>query len=246
MAAPVAVQRARQAMDLNDFAQAPERRVRAFLFDQDGRIDIRSGVVQGHDQVQRPAQAFDPFMRRAVLVQHHAAHRAAGPLLAMRSAPRRAAQQARPLQCRLRPGVTPGEVMVPDKVLVKMLRRETRIHRSVQSQNLLDNVRRHTSQGRFAEPTVVQTVKAIVLMTNPPTPERPFAHTQNLSRFNLAQLMTFPSVQNTFELHQSQSLQHRRPVHPNLLTRSLNQTGQLVCYKHRTYRVLLTVSNHPA
>ena len=216
VAAPVAVQRAGQALRADHLAQALEGAHGAFLLDQERRVDLGCRVVQGDDQIEAAAQALDPLVRRAVLMQHHAAQRAARALLAVRPAAPRPGHQPGPLKRRLGPGIAKPKPVIAHQVLVEMLDREAPIARSVELQHAADPVHRNPPRRGRPQTPVVKPLKTFLLITAPPATERPLAHPQNLRRLRLAQLAALPSLQYRLELHPPQSLQYFRPAHPNL------------------------------
>ena len=58
VSAALGIERPGQAVLREHLLQRPEGRGRAFLLDQEGRVDLRGGIVQGDDQVERrPAGA---------------------------------------------------------------------------------------------------------------------------------------------------------------------------------------------
>ena len=59
-------------------------------------------------------------------------------------------------------------------------------------------------------------------------------------RLDLAQLLALPAPGYPREFHRSQSLQHLRPLHPRPPLWGDSETGQIVCYKNRTYHVSAT------
>jgi hypothetical protein len=102
--AAVGVEAHRQAVLGKDLFQPPEGRGRAFLLNQKGRIDRPGRVIERHDQVELRL-AFEPFVARAVLMQHHPRQRPPLALPPMRPLARRLRHDARPLQMQLEPGV---------------------------------------------------------------------------------------------------------------------------------------------
>ena len=68
----------------------------ALLRDKEGRVDPVVGVVHRHNQI--PPLIRDPLMRGAILVQHHADHRAPGSLAPVRPPARRSVNPAGALQ----------------------------------------------------------------------------------------------------------------------------------------------------
>ncbi len=70
-------------MRIDHFRQGPEAAHRAFLRNKERRVNPAVGIVHGDDQI--PPLIRNPLMTGPVLMQHHANHRAAGPLAAMSS-----------------------------------------------------------------------------------------------------------------------------------------------------------------
>ena len=81
MAAPVGIERGKQAVALDGLAHPAKAARRAFLLDEEHAGVLAGGIVHRHDQV--PEVAGHPFMRAAVLVDHHPRHRRTFPALAV-------------------------------------------------------------------------------------------------------------------------------------------------------------------
>ena len=75
--------------------------------------------------------------------------------------------QACALQGGLGPGVAPGEAMVGAEMVVEVLDRPARMAGSVLLEHPFDPVGRHAARGRLVEPSVEQSVQAIVLVAAP-------------------------------------------------------------------------------
>ena len=243
MAAAVGVEAQRQPVPAKHFQQSPKRRIRAFLLDQEGRQNPARGVVQRHDQVERRLAA-EPFVPRAVLMQHHARQRPARALASMRPAPLGALQQTARMKKRLRPRVAPVEAMMFHEPFMKMLGREARIPLAIKRLHFRLTTRRNPLGRDLAEPTVPQSRLALVLETLPPPPKRPFAHTQKLRRLQLTELRRLPTTQYVLELDHPHTLMGFRPPHPTP-SKGPMRTGQIVCYLNRTYPVLARISQSP-
>jgi len=185
------------------------------LLDQKGRENGARGVVQRHDQIER-RPAGEPFVPRAVLMQHHARHRSARSLAPMRPAPLGLLQQPPRMQKRLRPRVAPGEGVVARQMLVKMLGREARIPRLVKRLHLSLAIGRNTLARRLAEPAVQQARLARFLEAVAPAPKRPLPNPQQLRRFHLTELRRLVTAQNVQKPHHPHTLQGFRPAHPKL------------------------------
>lgn len=192
MAAAIGVEAAWQTVLRDHLVQRAEGRMRALFRDQKGRVDLARGIVQRHDQVER-RRAVQPFMPRSILVQHHAPQRAARPLAAMRSPPRRGCQKTLAMQKRLGPGVAPIEAVHPDQPFVKMLRGEPAIARPVQLSHACGFRRRDPPRRRLAQSPVNQTGFSFLLKPTRPAAKRPFTHPHQLGRLKLADLLGFPS-----------------------------------------------------
>ena len=89
--AAIGVEAHRQAVRAENLVQRPEGRGRAFLLGEKRRIDFPRRIVEGHDQIERRL-AFEPFVPRAVLMQHHAGQRPPLALAPMRALARRLRQ----------------------------------------------------------------------------------------------------------------------------------------------------------
>ena len=81
--------------------------------------------------------------------------------------------QACALQGGLGPGVAPGEAMVGAEMVVEVLDRPARMAASVLLEHPFDPVGRHAARGRLVEPSVEQSVQAIVLVAAPVAAEAP-------------------------------------------------------------------------
>ena len=170
-------------------------------------------------------------------MQHHAGQGAPGSLLAVGRAARRLGHQAGVLERELGPAVAQLEVMVLAQLVVEMLDREAAVALAVQGQHLLHLVDRHPPCRRLAEASIVQAVQTGLVVAITPAAEGPLAHPQDLRRLRLAQLALLPASVDILELHHSQSLQHLRPPHRSLPLGETHPTGQIACYKNRSYRV---------
>jgi hypothetical protein len=212
----------------------------AFLVDQEGRVERAGGVIQGDDQIELRVQGGQPAMRRAVLMQEHAAQRPARAFLAVRPAARRLGDQPGRLQAQLGPGVAPRKTVALAQLVVEMLGREAAVTLAIQGQHLVDLIDRHPPAGGLAEPSIEQARGAFAVVAIPPAPEGPLAHPQDLGGLGLAQPALSPAPIDLLELHLSQSLQHLRPPHPPLPAGGPDPTGQIACYEDRSYRVSAT------
>src|SRR5665213_2016782 len=107
VAAAITVERTEQAVPRHHLAKPLEARGGAFLLDQEGRVDRAGRVIERHYQIVVPDIAGEPGVARGVLVQHHADHRPARTLLAMRRPLHRRPHQAGALQVNLGHRVAP-------------------------------------------------------------------------------------------------------------------------------------------
>ena len=239
MACPVGVQRARQAVFGDHLGEPLEAALRALLLDQESRVDLGRRVVQGHDQIELLIERRDPMVRRAVLMQQHAGQRPPGPLLAMCRAPGRPRDQPGLLQAQLGPGIAQVKTVVPAQLVVEVLGGEAAVALAIEGQHLVHLVERHAPGRRLAEPPIAQALRARRVVALPPAAEAALAHAQDLRGLRLAQPALLPAPVKLLELHLSQSLQHLRPPHPPLPVED-DPTGQIACYKNRSYRVSAT------
>ena len=132
-------------------------------------------------------------------------------------------------------------VVVPaHQMLVEVLDREAGIAIAIELEHLRHLVDRHPPRRGAPDAPIVQTFQARVLVALSPAPKRALAHAQDLGRFQLAQRVALPAVENLLELHQSQSLQHARPSHNRPPVGAIKKTGQFTCYINRTYHALST------
>ena len=199
VAAAVGIQRAGQAVLGEHRLERPEGGRGAFLLDQEGRVDLRGGVVQGDDQVERrPAR--QPRMTRAVLMQHHADAGLARPPPAMRPAPRRPRYQTRPLQHRPGPAVAQGEAVMLAQMVVEVLDRPADMAGAVLLQHPLDPIHRHPPRRPLAEPAVEQAVQTFLFVAPPVAPEAALRHPQKLGRIQRRQTLRLVASQNIAKL----------------------------------------------
>src|SRR5713101_5920803 len=159
----------------------------------------------------------------------------------MRATPLRLLQQAFRLQKGLGPCIAPQKTVVVHQMLVKMLCREAAVPAAIKRFHLNLLLGRHPFPRHLAKPPVQQTRLAVFLVTLTPTPKCPLANTQKLRRFQLTELRGLVPTKNIQELDHSHTLMGFCPAHSNPNQRDQN-TGQIVCYLNRTYRVLPTAS----
>jgi len=199
MAAPIGVEAARQAVLAEHLEQRPKGRRRAFLLDQERRVDRARRIVHRHDQVERRL-TLEPRRPRAVLMQHHARTRLALALATVRSAPWRARHQPRPMQLRLHPGVAPAEPVIAPQMLVKMLHVPAPIRLPVQPQHPSLLPRRHPLRRRLAQPAVAQPLQPVLLVAIPVAPELTLRNAQQLPSLQHRQRPRFPAAQHIQKL----------------------------------------------
>ncbi|MER8836515.1 hypothetical protein [Mesorhizobium sp. M0909] len=142
VAAAIGVEARRQSLGDQGLQKSLKARRRAFLLDQEGRIDRARRVVHRHDQVQHRL-AFQPGMPAAVLVQHHPLARLPFPLAPVSTAPLGPSHQARRVKLRLDEGVAPAEVVIAQQVLVEMLHTPAKVAMTIKLQHLFNRFRRH-------------------------------------------------------------------------------------------------------
>ena len=135
-------------------------------------------------------------------MQHHAHHRPARPLLAVRRALRRPLHQAGPVQVQFGHRVAQCVVVPLGQLLVEMLHREAAIQIAIQSQHSLDLGNRRTPQRR-RQPAIRKTSFPRFAMAGPPAAERTFADPQQFRRLHLAQLRPFRPAKHIPETHPS-------------------------------------------
>lgn len=99
--APTRRERTEESLRLHDLPEAAQAAQGPFFFDEEGGVDLAGRIIQCHDQV--PLTTGNPFIGRAVLMQHHAGQRFAGPLLPVGPASGRSGHVSCGLQSLLRP-----------------------------------------------------------------------------------------------------------------------------------------------
>jgi hypothetical protein len=213
MRAPIGVEAHRQPVLRKDLLQRPEGRGRAFLLDQERRIDRPRRVIERDNEVERRL-ALEPGMPRAVLVQHHPRQRSPLTLPSVRAFPRRLPDDAFPLQMQLQPGVAPAKAVVLHQMLVEVLDREALVTLAIKRLHLLRPIDRNPLARRLAEPPVDKPGLALLVVAVRPSPERPLAHSQKLGGFTLVELRRFPPVQNIQKHRHAHPLKGFRPAHP--------------------------------
>jgi hypothetical protein len=105
-------------------------------------------------------------------------------------------------------------VRVPlHQLFVKVLDREIGIVLAIEPQHAQDLVFRRPPARRLADPPVDKPLRPLVSEPIAPAAERPLAHPQHLRRFDLVQLAPLVTLQQRFEPHPADLLQHLRPDH---------------------------------
>ena len=115
MAGPVGVERAEQPALGDHLVERPERAHSALLADEEARVDLAGGIVQGDHQV--PDLARHPFVAGGVLVQQHPRQRPARALTPVRPAPRRRLDLAVRLQGQAKPVVAQPKAVLANQLL---------------------------------------------------------------------------------------------------------------------------------
>jgi hypothetical protein len=87
MRAAIGVERTEQAVPIDGVGQAQKARRRAFLLDQERRIDLPGGVIERDNEIEIVPERRNPTVGRAVLEQQHSRQRSPHSLLAMGAAP---------------------------------------------------------------------------------------------------------------------------------------------------------------
>src|SRR5580693_6823123 len=239
MRAAIRIEAHRQPVLRKHLFQRPEGRGRAFLLDEESRIDRPGRVIERDNEI-KGGLALEPCVARAVLVQHHPRQRPALALASMRPLARRLRHGAGPLQMQLGPRITPAEAVVLDQMLVEMLDREALVALAIEPLHLLGPVGRDPFARRLAKSPVDEARLALLLVSPRPAPERPLAHPEQFGRLLLAQLRRFPAAEKIQKHRHAHPLKGFRPAHPTPPKRA-RSTGQIVRYLNRTYRVLPTV-----
>jgi len=210
MAAAIGVELHEQAVALDHLDQPPQAAHRAFLLDQEGRIELAGGVIHRDDQVERRS-AGEPRVPRAVLVQHHASHRPARAFTAMRPAPGRRRHRAGLLQVQPGGGVAELVAVALLELLVKVLDGEALVHPPIQHAHALQLALGRSPGRRLASPAVDQALGAILLVAMAPATKRPLADPERQRRLAMAQVPLLPTLQQLLETHDPDPCE---PLHP--------------------------------
>ena len=184
---PVCIKRAEQPHGRPHLVLQQRHKARhgALLGDEEGGIDLRSGIVHGHDQV--PVLTRHPLVRGAVLVQHHADHRPARPLAAVHAAPRRRRDPAVRLERQPHPVVTARDVVLCNQLLPEVPGGEMPVPGIEQTQQCHHLVDPGAARGNPTQAAVVKTLRALGLKAIAPASERALGHAQDLGCLQLAQ-----------------------------------------------------------
>ena len=210
VAAAVAVELHEQAVPLDHLDQPAPAAQRAFLGDQERRVELAGGVVHGDDQIERRL-AREPGVLRAVLGQKHAAHRPARPFAPMATPARR--RRHHPGLLEIEPGRGVAErVAVPLlELLVQVFDRKALIMLLIQRAHALELVLGRSLGRRLSEPPVDQASRAVLLVALPPATKRPLADPERRGRLVMAQPASLPTFQQLLETHDPDP---REPLHP--------------------------------
>ncbi len=155
-------------------------------------------------------------------------------LLAVRRALLRNLDEAALLQHRLGPGVAQVEARLAD-LLVEVLGREVEVARPVLLEHPLDLVCRRPPPRGPTPPPVHQPLRPLGLVGVTQAAKMPLADPQKLRRLHAAE-PPGPIPRQSLQIPRHP---HLRP-HPDPPARPKGQTGQIVCYENRTYRLLAT------
>ena len=243
MAAAIRVQARRDAV-LHQYLQArPQRRHCALLLDKERRVDLARRIVHRHDQIERRL-SLQPFGAAAVLVQHHADARLPLTLLAMTALLPLHANQIGVLQPALHQAVAQRVAVPLHQMLVEVLHIPTLVVAPVQRQHPRDDVRWRRIARRLVQTPVPQGLEPSFLVEPLVAAKLPLRTPQKLGSLRLAQIASPPAVVNTRKLLHPPVLITLGPAHPRPpmlpASRGTGITGQLVCYRTRTTRLLLT------
>jgi hypothetical protein len=103
--------------------------------------------------------------------------------------------------------------MIPHRVMVKMLRRETAVAGPVQSVDLMLSVDRNPFAGGATEPVVQQARLSVILKAMAPSAERALRNTEQLRRLDLIEFVRFISLKHAPEFDHPHTLESFRPAH---------------------------------
>ena len=199
VAAAIRVEVRRQAFRAKRLGQPARARGRAFLFNQEGRVDRAGRVVHGHDQVERRLMR-QPFMPAAILVQQHSLARLALALAPVRAAPPGPIDKPGRVQLRLDEGIAPAEMVVANQMLVKMLHVPAKIAVTVKLQHLLDRLRRNSPRRKLAKTPVQQAGFPSLFVPIPVAAELTLRQAKQLTRLHQRQIAAIPAAQNVPKL----------------------------------------------
>ena len=102
MTCPIAIQGTEQPHTFDGIAQSRHHRLRAFVSDQLGVVNLAGSVIQDHQQIQ-PSVILKPLMMTAIDMQQHARNRPAWSAFPVRFAIPALLDQTRTLQQVLHP-----------------------------------------------------------------------------------------------------------------------------------------------
>src|SRR3954447_23508853 len=111
-------------------------------------------------------------MAGAILVQHHAGHRAAWPAPAMSAAARRLGHQPAALKKVLRPRVAPAEAVGCLEMLVKVLGGEALVALAIEPLHFLSLTIGHRPARAPPDPAIDEPLLTLLLKATRPSPER--------------------------------------------------------------------------
>jgi hypothetical protein len=127
-----------------------------FLIDQKHGANLARCIFHSDNEIALARIARHPGVRRGILMQHHAHHRASRPFLAVRRAFLGSLHQTGPMQVNLGHRVAQRVVMPFAQLFVEMLDREAAAEIAIQARHPFDLRRRRPAQRR-RQAAVVQT-----------------------------------------------------------------------------------------
>ena len=197
--ASVGVQARRQPPPLDDLGQPPKARRRAFLLDEEHRIVLRGGVVEGDDEVPMPAG--HPFMGRTVLVQHHPRKRRTLATPAVLATPRRLHCQPGTLKGPLHPRVAARTPMRTPVEAVEVLHVPPLVTLPVQRLGAHHLIDRRAPCRDLTQTLVHQPVQPLLLVAVHIAPERALTHPKQPRPLLLRQSPLLPASVGLLESH---------------------------------------------
>src|SRR5205085_3276707 len=160
---PVRVERAEDALPLNDFPKRPQDSAGGLLRDQLRVVDAGGGVVEDDDEVM-PALIAEPLVLAGVNVQEHAGKWPARPSLAVRPASGLTLDEARALEHALRPRVAHRDGVLGGELLVEVADVEVEVALAVEPQDLFEHAAGHAAGTSPTAPPVEEGVEAEALI----------------------------------------------------------------------------------